>query len=226
MTMNTRASQISITLVAFLLGFLVMAQFTTQQRMDSKRAAASGADGALLISNLVEGNARLRQEVAELNAQMANYRSATNQARLQAMLDEQERLKMLNGSVEVAGPGVQVTLDGPVTVLDLHDLLNELRNAGAEALTLNGQRIVASSVIAPTVDGRTAVDGVVTHYPYLFAAIGDPAALETALLRPGGLLTVFSNSREGLQVSVQKHDRLVVPAHAPVGMFQYAVPVK
>ncbi len=224
--MNTRASQISTTLVTFLLGFLVMAQFTTQQRMDLKRAAASGADGALLISDLVEGNVRLRQEVAELGAQMTSYRSATNQARLQAMMDELERLKMLNGAVQVAGPGVQVTLDGPVTVLDLHDLLNELRNAGAEALALNGQRIVASSVIAPTADGRTAVDGVVTHYPYLFVAIGDPATLETALLRPGGLLAVFSNSREGLRVNVQKRDHVVVPAHALVGVFQYTVPVK
>jgi len=224
--MNTRASQISITLVAFLLGLLVMAQFTTQQRMDSKRAAAFGADGALLISNLVDGNARLRQEVAELNAQMASYRSATNQARLQAMLDELERLKMLNGAVEVAGSGAQVALDGPVTALDLHDLLNELRNAGAEAIALNGQRIVASSVIAPMADGSIAVDGAVARHPYAFAAIGDPATLEAALLRPGGLLAVFSNSREGLRVSVQRRDRVVAPAHAPVSEFQYAVPVK
>jgi uncharacterized protein YlxW (UPF0749 family) len=224
--MNTRASQISMTLVAFLLGFLVMAQLTTQQRMDLKRAAASGADGALLISNLVEGNTRLRQEVAELDAQMASYRSATNQARLQTMLDELERLKMLDGAVAVVGPGVQGTLDGPVTVLDLHDLINELRNAGAEAIALNGRRIVASSVIAPMADGSIAVDGAVARPPNIFVAIGDPATLEAALLRPGGLLTVFSNSREGLRVSVQRRDRLVAPAHTLVGEFQYAVPVK
>jgi len=45
-------------------------------------------------------------------------------------------------------------------------------------------------------------------------------------LRPGGLLTVFSNSHEGLRVSVQKRDRLVAPAHTLVGIPQYAVPVK
>jgi len=224
--MNTRASQISITLVAFLMGFLVMAQFATQQRMDSKRAAASGADGALLISNLVEGNARLRQEIGELNAQMSSYRSATDQTRAQAMQDELERLEMLNGAVEVAGPGAQVTLEGPVTVLDLHDLLNELRNAGAEAIALNGQRVVASSVIAPMAEGGIAVDGAVARHPYTFAAIGDPATLESALLRPGGLLAVFANSREGLRVSVQRREHLVAPAHTPIGNFQYAVPVK
>lgn len=224
--MNTRTSQISITLVSFLLGFLVMAQLTTQRRMDLKRATASGADGALLISNLVEGNARLRQEVVELEAQTADYRTATNQARLQAMIDEMERLKMLNGAVEVVGPGVQVTLDGPVTVLDLHDLLNELRNAGAEAIALNGQRIIASSVIAPTAEGAIAVDHARTRRPFFFIALGDSATLEAALLRPGGLLTVFSNSREGLRVGVQKHDRLVAPAHTLVGAPQYAVPVK
>jgi uncharacterized protein YlxW (UPF0749 family) len=224
--MNTWTSRISITLMTFLLGVLLMAQFATQQRIDLKRTSASGADGALLISSLVEGNTRLRQEVAELEAQMAGYRGASNQARLKAMTDELDRLRMFTGAVEVFGPGVQVTLDGPASVLDLQDLLNELRNAGAEALALNDRRIIVSSVIAPTAGGDIAVDGVGIRRPYLFAAIGDPATLETALLRPGGLLAVFSNSREGLKVSVQRRDHLVAPGHALAPVFQYAAPMK
>jgi uncharacterized protein YlxW (UPF0749 family) len=224
--MKTRASQLSITLVALMLGVLVMAQFATQQHMSQKRALASGVDGALLISSLVEGNARLRQEVNDLDAQMDSYRSATNQSKLQAMQDELDRLKVFNGAVQVYGPGVQVTLDGPVAVLDLQDLLNELRNAGAEALALNGQRLIASSIIEPMADGSIIMDGVAVRRPYVFTALGDPATLETALLRPGGLLTVFSNSRQGLMVSVQQRDRLTMPIYATKSAFQYAVPVK
>lgn len=224
--MKTRASQFSITSVAFLLGMLVMAQFATQQRMDQKRVSASGVDGALLISSLVEGNARLRQEVAELDAQMDSYRSATNQSKLQAMLDELNRLKVFNGAVEVYGPGVLVTLDGPAAVLDLQDLLNELRNAGAETLALNGQRIIASSIIEPMTDGSIVIDGVAVRRPYVYTALGDPTTLETALLRPGGLLTVFSNSRQGLTVNVQRRDRLTAPVHTSKSAFLYAVPVK
>jgi uncharacterized protein YlxW (UPF0749 family) len=103
--MKTHASQLSITLAAFLLGLLVMAQFATQQRMNQKRASASGVDGALLISSLVEGNARLRQEVADLDAQIDRYRSATDQIKLQAKVDELNRLKVFNGAVEAYGPG-------------------------------------------------------------------------------------------------------------------------
>jgi uncharacterized protein YlxW (UPF0749 family) len=224
--MKTRASQLSITLVALMLGVLVMAQFATQQHMSQKRALASGVDGALLISSLVEGNARLRQEVNDLDAQMDSYRSATNQSKLQAMQDELDRLKVFNGAVQVYGLGVQVTLDGPVAVLDLQDLLNELRNAGAEALALNGQRLIASSIIEPMADGSIIMDGVAVRRPYVFTALGDPATLETALLRPGGLLTVFSNSRQGLMVSVQQRDRLTMPIYTTKSAFQYAVPVK
>jgi uncharacterized protein YlxW (UPF0749 family) len=213
-------------LVAVLLGVLMMAQFATQQRMNQKRTAASGVDGALLLSSLVEGNASLRQEVAELDSQRDRYRSATNQSKLQAMQDELNRLEMFNGVIEVQGPGVQVTLDGPVAVLDLQDLINELRNAGAEALALNGQRLVASSIIEPMTDGNIAIDGVAVRRPYLFVAIGDPATLETALLRPGGLLTVFSNSRQGLVANIQQRDRLTAPTHSSKGALQYAVPVK
>lgn len=224
--MKTLASRLSVTGVAVLIGVLVMAQFATQQRMNSKRAFASGADGALLISNLIEGNARLRQEVAELDAQLATYRSATHQASLQAMTDDLNRLKILNGAVEVLGPGVQVTLDGPATVLDLQDLLNELRNAGAEAMALNSRRIVVSSVILPLPDGSIAIDGMATRRPYVFVALGDAATLETALMRPGGLLAVFSNSREGITVNVQQHETLTVPAHTSPRNLQYAVSVK
>jgi len=223
--MNTRASRLSVTLVAFLIGVLLMAQFATQQRMNSSRAFASSADGSLLISSLVESNAHLRQEVADLEAQVSNYRTATNQSRLQAMTDDLNKLQILNGVVQVVGPGTQITLDGPATVLDLQDLLNELRNAGAEAIALNGRRIIVSSAILPAPDGSIAIDGVATHRPYVFVAIGDAATLETALLRPGGLIAVFSNSREGLKVNIQKRENLIAPAHAPAS-FQYAVPAK
>jgi len=223
--MNTRASRLSVTLVAFLIGVLLMAQFATQQRMNSSRAFASSADGSLLISSLVESNAHLRQEVADLEAQLSNYRTATNQSRLQAMTDDLNKLQILNGVVQVVGPGTQITLDGPATVLDLQDLLNELRNAGAEAIALNGRRIIVSSAILPAPDGSIAIDGVATHRPYGFVAIGDAATLETALLRPGGLIAVFSNSREGLKVNIQKRENLIAPAHASAS-FQYAVPAK
>lgn len=224
--MKTLSQRLTLTLIAFLLGVLLMAQFAAQQRMDTKRVSASGANGALLISNLVEGNARLRQEVAGLDTQLDALRGATSLARLQTMADELERLRIVNGEVQVSGPGVQVTFDGPASALDLQDLLNELRNAGAEAVAVNERRIVASSVIVPAPDGSLSVDNALLRRPYQFAAIGDPATLETALLRPGGLLAVFANSREGLNVSVQRRDRLTLPAHASFQSFQYAVSVK
>lgn len=223
--MNTSPSRVSVTLVAFLIGVLLMAQFATQQRMNSSRVFASSADGSLLISNLVEGNTRLRQEVADLEAQLSSYRTASSQSRLQAMTDDLNRLKILNGVVPVSGPGVQVTLDGPATVLDLQDLLNELRNAGAEAIALNDQRMIASSTILPTPDGNILVDGNIARRPYVFEAIGDAATLETALLRAGGLLAVFSNSRQGITINIQKRATLNAPAHTSAS-FQYAVPVK
>jgi uncharacterized protein YlxW (UPF0749 family) len=91
---------------------------------------------------------------------------------------------------------------------------------------LNDRRIIAASIIEPRADGSIAVDGLAVQRPYVFIAIGDPATLETALLRPGGLLTVFSNSRQGLVVSVQQRDYLIAPAHATGQAFQYTIPAK
>lgn len=215
------ASRVSLLAISLVLGFLLVAQLRTQD--DINRVAAND-DWDYVVAELVVSNARLRNEIESLEEQVTALRGAEGAAAiLLSLVDEANQLRVANGLVEVSGPGVQVTVAGPVSVLDLQDLVNELRNAGAEALALNDQRLIAWSAIAT--DGeQVMVDGQPVPDPYHLSAIGDPETLRTALLRPGGLVPLLSEANPAIIITVKESDRLTLPVYRQAFEFAYAKP--
>jgi len=224
--MKSRSAQLLLTIVCFILGLLLVAQFRTQRMTSRSLLSASSADQLAMISSLVENNARLREEMEALEEQLSEYQQATGRAMLGALVQELNKIRIINGLVEVSGSGVEVTIDGPIGVLDIQDLINELRNAGAEALTINGERLTLYSVIASTEDGVMIVNGMKPSRPYILQAIGQPETLETALLRRGGLIATLERNYDGLAVSVIKRERMVLPVYRGAIEFVYASPIE
>ena len=73
-------------------------------------------------------------------------------------------------------------VSGQINPLDMQDLINELRNAGVEAIALDGYRIIVRSVVAR--EGTDlSLDGNRLLPPYRLQAIGQPDTIEKALLR-------------------------------------------
>ncbi|MDP9417593.1 MAG: DUF881 domain-containing protein, partial [Actinomycetota bacterium] len=144
-------------------------------------------------------------------------------------------LEAVTGAAPILGPGLRVTLDdargeragggadprqgedaedGRVLDYDLQRLVNALWESGAEAVSVNGQRVTALTAI------RLAGEAIVVGYrplapPYVVDAIGDPAALEPALADSAGgryLRGLVKNYGIGLEVAPRR--RLELPAAA------------
>jgi len=215
------AVQLSLTVVCLLLGLLLIVQLRTRRDI---RQSAQSEEWEFVVADLVESNARLREEVETMQAQLAGLREVEGGGTmLQSIVDEVNHLRIANGLIEVSGPGVVVTISGPISILDLHDLVNELRNAGAEALALNGQRIVAWSAI--TTDGEdVTVDGLPVSAPYRLEAIGDAQTLEVALLRPGGLVSLLTQANPNPSIAVSQRQNLTLPVSTQTHAFAYARP--
>lgn len=224
--MKSRSAQLSLTILCFFLGLLMVAQLRTQRMTNSSLLPASSADQLVIISSLVENNARLRGEMETLEEQLSEYQQATRRTVLEALVEELNKIRIINGLVEVSGFGVEVSLDGPIGVLDVQDLINELRNDGAEALTINGERLTLYSVIASAEDGVMTINGTQLSRPYILQAIGDPETMETALLRSGGLIATLAHNYEGLIVGVIKQERMVLPVYKGDIEFVYASPIE
>ncbi len=89
-----------------------------------------------------------------------------------------------------SGPGVRVTIHDSASVVSVESLLNgvsELRDAGAEAIAINGTRVVASTAFEQDSDGgHLVVGGSPLQSPYVIDVIGDPQTLKSAVSFEGG----------------------------------------
>ena len=210
--MHRRASQLTIAAVAFVLGLLVVLQLRSQAG-DSALAQLSAQDLTVLVANLNDRNDQLRQEGSTLESELTTL--TTNQARGDVSVDEinadLERVRAYAGLEAVAGPGVTISIDGPIDGQGVEELINELRNAGAEAIAVGDIRVVPDVVVSGAPGAISIAD---TNLPpgFELSAIGAPDKLTGSLTRTGGVIAQFAATQPNITVTVTPVDRVELPA--------------
>jgi uncharacterized protein YlxW (UPF0749 family) len=210
--MHRRRSQLTIAAVAFVLGLLVVVQLRSQAG-DPGLAQLSAQDLTILVANLNDRNDQLRREGSslerELNTLMANRsRGDVSVDEIAADLD---RVRAYAGLDPVTGPGVTISFDGPIDGPGVEVLINELRNAGAEAIAVGGTRVVSGVVVSGPA-GSVAVSGSALVGGFELQAIGAPDKLTGSLTRSGGVIAQLAATQPDLVVTVTPVDRLELPA--------------
>lgn len=172
---------IVISLIGLALGFLIVIQLRSQAAVARTLAAQDDTSVALLINDLNHANNQLIQQSAALSQQEAQLRQALTAGGTdsQAIVKELTTLRVVSGEVPVHGPGLEIRIQGPIMDFELQDALNSLRNAGAEALSLNGYRIISSTPIISR--GQSLlIGGRTVSAPLVLLVIGDPEQLQPA----------------------------------------------
>jgi uncharacterized protein YlxW (UPF0749 family) len=210
--MHVRRNQLSIAAVAFVLGLLVVVQLRAQAG-NSGLAALSAQDLTVFVASINERNDELRQEIASLERELATLTS--NQDRGEASIDELRsdlrRVRAYAGLDPVAGPGVTITVSGPIDGSGLEDLINELRNAGAEAIASDDVRLVPG-VVAVGPAGAASLDGTLLDDTFALDAIGASEQLIGSLTRSGGVIAQLAATQPDVVVTVTPVDRVELPA--------------
>jgi uncharacterized protein YlxW (UPF0749 family) len=231
--LTPRARRVDLLVAALLalLGFGLAVQVRSTQG-DALLTSARPEDLVQILDELNNRGERLRDEVASLTATQQRLTSGSGSA-ASALADARRRTQVLGvlaGTLPASGPGVRVTIADPkgtVSASLLLDAMEELRNAGAEAMQVEGAgdtgtaavRVVASTSFVDSSNG-VVVDGVQLASPYRFVVIGDPATLAGALVIPGGVEDTVHNQGGTLgvaraeQVQVSALHRLVGPRYA------------
>jgi uncharacterized protein YlxW (UPF0749 family) len=223
-------SRVALAVVALLVGFLLAIQATEKQGdRVSRLAAESPEDLTRILADLNAQADELAQQVSSLGVRLARYRTSAEVGDL-ALRDARkalEDLRVLTGVAEVEGPGLVITISDPERRVEwdaLLDLVQELRDAGAEAIAVNGRRVLASTWFGPA-DAGVTVEGQRAAPPYLVEAIGPAEAMAEALELPGGILTVLS-TQPGVSLRLRQEDRLVLPRAAKPASLQLAEPAR
>jgi uncharacterized protein YlxW (UPF0749 family) len=212
--MSRPAAQIALAVVALVLGFLVVLQIRATGS-GNELASRSAQELTLLVANLNERNDQLRTEVASLDGELRDLESA--KARGESSLGELgrdlRRLRIWAGLDAVGGTGVRLTIDGPIGGEGVMDLINELRNAGAEAIAIDEIRLTPGTVVAGP-EGGISVEGDVLGDPFTIDAIGSPETLTGSLTRAGGIVAQLGATYPDVVVTVTPVEKLVLPATA------------
>lgn len=189
---------VGITLLSFLVGIFLMQEIQLQHRISAASADSKTEVLVSLITNLEAETTDLenqiiavRQQTEEVLAHTSSGESRMNE--LQTQLSQQ---RIRAGVTELEGPGIVVTVDdnksGMSTapaeeanryVIHYENLLymvNDLRNAGVDGISINGQRLVATSEIR-CVGNVILINTTRLAPPYEISAIGNPAKLQEAI---------------------------------------------
>ena len=243
--LRPRLRRVDVAVAALLgiLGFAAAVQVRSTQADEGVLASARQEDLVAILDDLTSRSQRLRQEITTLTATKERLTSGTGQdaAALAEARRRSQVLGILAGTVAAHGPGVQLTISDPdskITADVLLDALEELRDAGAEAVQIEGPvndeaaagpdarravRVVAATAFVDGEDpGSVEVDGTLLRAPYRFTVIGDPATLAAAMAIPGGV-TDSVGQRSGRAV-VTRSESLSVTALRPLDRPRYARP--
>ena len=188
------------------------------------------------ILKISEKYEKLYEELEELEAELEQEREkATSNNSSLAILEESIKEKNTAlGLTEVTGTGVIIVLqDSNISTVnnpfinasdllvhdgDLMHVVNELFNAGAEAVSINGQRVISTTAIE--CDGNVIkVNGTKIGAPFEITAIGYPEQL-AGLSRPGGYLEILES--RGIIVSLTKQSSVTIPKYTGTIKFNYA----
>lgn len=220
-----------------LAGFLSVTQIRTEWSIKKALRIPSTQleELAFMLRDQERSRAALETQVMELRGRMADYEKAAAEGRtaVARLNRELQELRTLAGLTALEGPGLVVRLndstrpplpgeDPNKTILHYSDIaavVSELWAAGAEAVAVNGERVVSSTGI--TCVGTTILCNTKRMAPpYVIAAIGDPEHLSAYLRQPGGTLEMLAAF--DFPIRVTPYARVDVPPYRGIFRFEYA----
>ncbi len=189
---RSRYGIVLVTAVAVLLGVLAVTQYQAREVFSRTLTAESAASLTTLIATISDRNNVLRDEIFALRLRMESAQGASlsSGAALKELREHLQQLRVAAAVTDTSGPGIEVRVEGPFDERALSDLVNELRNAGAEAIGVNGVRVGPRTWFGRSASG-VFVDGREIASPYSVMAIGAPETMAVALTRMGGIIGQF-----------------------------------
>jgi uncharacterized protein YlxW (UPF0749 family) len=211
--MRDLRSQLTIAAVAFVLGLLVVVQLRTQTG-GSALQALSTQDLTTLVASLNSQNDRLRSEIGTLQNQLDELRAnrAAGATSVGQIASDLARIRAWAGLDPVSGRGITITVGGKIEAAAVDDLLNELHNAGGEAIAVEDVRVVARTTVSGP-PGSLDVDGYVLGDPFRIRVIGKPDTLVGSLTRAGGIIAQLAATDPEATLDVEPtNEPMLLPA--------------
>jgi uncharacterized protein YlxW (UPF0749 family) len=176
----------------------------------------------LILDDLSKQKDALEIELLKQSQILDSLKSGSGDEARKAAQNRIDQLILLSGTAPVAGRGIQVLITGDVYSVNsftILDTVQELRDAGAVAIEVNGVRVINSTYFTDTNEG-ISVNNSKIRSPYKLLALGDPETMSTALKIPGGMSENVTTS--GGNVIITEFPELEITSSVPLTTPEYA----
>ena len=211
---------ISILIVSIIFVSVLYIQFKTvenvnETEIETMRDEELREKISLWKSKYEETNDKLQENNSKINEYLDKIES--NEEASEILDEELKKSQLILGTTDVVGEGVVITLtdteDHPIKASDLIDLLNELRYAGAEAISINGIRVINMTDIADIDTYIIMKPSQRIFSPYVVKAIGNQTYLTSSLCQKNsGFVDKYNNS--GKSVKLEKQRNIKIPKYS------------
>ncbi|KUO73566.1 MAG: hypothetical protein APF77_02720 [Clostridia bacterium BRH_c25] len=225
--MNRKGYLYYLFILAAIIGFIATVQFKSNITYQGIVTIPKLLDLQNEIKNVEAENKQLNDSISEQALKLSLYKSGVEStgSAFGIMQNELEKIRNYSNYSKVQGPGVIITLNDSqqeiaegedvawylIHDIDVLEIVNELRTAGAEAISINGERVTATTSIrcgGPTIN----IDGKRHAVPFIIKAIGDPKSLEASALAPESYIELYM-AYSGLQIEIQKVEKLIIDGY-------------
>lgn len=230
---------VSLTMISVILGLMLSMQYKNMRITADAEARMPQIDPkaqytADQLGRIKDENKGLEEEIEKLNKQLHSLEKQAgnaDQSVAPEIRDELTKYKIMSGLLSVKGPGISFTVDDnkkdiPSSDKDIllyitHDsdlrmLVNELFIAGAEAVSINGQRITTTTGII-CIGTVVKINNQRVSTPFIFNAIGDPKNMINALETRGGVIEVLTRPENGRYLTItppKQSPSVMIPGYA------------
>jgi len=225
--MNRKVFILYMFVLAVVIGFITTVQFKSNTPYQGIVTIPKLLDLQNEIKNVEAENKLLNESIGEQAQKLAEYKSGveTTGSAFGIMQNELEIIRNYSDYEKVQGTGIIITLNDSqqevaegedvawylIHDIDILEIVNELRMAGAEAIAINDERVTATTSIrcgGPTIN----IDGKRHAVPFVIKAIGDPKTLEASALAPESYIELYM-SYSGIQVEIEKVEKLIIKGY-------------
>jgi len=210
---------ITIGLMCLILSTVIFVQFKTINQTDITSLENMREDELRTeISNFKQKVTETEEQLKETNLKIKEYEETinTDKQASEVLAKELEQQNNILGKNAVTGSGIVITLTDTraqkITPEDLRELLNQLKTDGAEAISINGQRIVYDSYVVDLGGTFISVNGERQVSPYIVKAIGNPTYLESGLSKKQ-YGYIDTKLEQGKDVVLERQDNILINAY-------------
>ncbi len=229
-------NQIIIAILGIILGIIISFQYKVYKESLSVSGSIykKQSDITTALVKVTEEKKLLSSELETLSLRLTEIENAAakDNAIIKNLNDLVRQYEIIAGLTNVSGEGVIITIDNPPEsseksilsyLSDILKLINDLNAAGAEAISINEQRVIASTEIR-NVGNNINVNNIPQSLPLVIKAIGEKNVLEGAINYRYGQITFLRE--EGFLIDLKTVDEILIPRYIGKLKFKYAKSIK